>query len=498
MGWFNDVADTISDKVESIGNSVVQGANDIADGSAFNKDGWMTNFVQDNIPLGGEVTAIFHAAAGNEDYAQVAAIKGLATTVEFGVMAGATALGGPVLGGAVSGFLNPLIGQGIEGAFHGVGETNNVAPGDGLPVFTDADAWSRAAIHGVVGGLTGAAIGGFGSKSLEETAVNTVFRDGEGELIGGAAISTDLLEGGTSRTVIRNEEGELLGQGAANTLEDGQVMRTVLRDDEGELLNQPITTIEEGATGDVGVDDGMLRRTVFRDDAGNVLDEPLNSIEGEAIGAATFSKEWFGDKATTAPYKGIDQGINYAGDKVDNALVDAAGVPREAGDAPDANYLRSSTPGLGSFTASVANSSHGAATAGDPEAQSPTDGSAPDSSDAGWSGVDAESLTTTAFSGIDGTSVGSGDGSDLGLDAGPPPDAVALGQFGDVDSAPQDLGFDQSPAPAEYEFTSDPVDSPVVDAPAMDAPETPPNEFAASVSSVDAVASSANDVWDGV
>lgn len=72
---------------------------------SVSKDGALTNFVQDYVPAGGFVTAIFHAAAGNEEYAQYAAVKGLSTTVVTGA-AVVGSLGGPagaVLAGGLAG-----------------------------------------------------------------------------------------------------------------------------------------------------------------------------------------------------------------------------------------------------------------------------------------------------------------------------------------------------------------------------------------------------------
>lgn len=69
------------------------------------KDGAITNFVQDYVPAGGFITAIAHAAAGNDEYAQYAAVKGVSTTLVT-VAAVAGSLGGPagaILAGGLAG-----------------------------------------------------------------------------------------------------------------------------------------------------------------------------------------------------------------------------------------------------------------------------------------------------------------------------------------------------------------------------------------------------------
>ncbi|MEZ5255502.1 MAG: hypothetical protein R2705_00985 [Ilumatobacteraceae bacterium] len=114
MGWFSSVAEAFEDAgeafvdtMEDVGDGIATGAEGFAAG--FDKDGWLTEAVQDYVPGGGFVTAIAHSAAGNNDYAELAAVKGLSTTASTVVSVAATAVLGPVAGGAVGGALGPVI-----------------------------------------------------------------------------------------------------------------------------------------------------------------------------------------------------------------------------------------------------------------------------------------------------------------------------------------------------------------------------------------------------
>ena len=85
---------------------------------AFSKDGAVTNFVQDYVPGGGLVTAAVHGIAGNRDYAEYAAVKGLSSTVSTAISA-VGILGGP--GGAIlAGGLSAVSSNLIEGGFKGL------------------------------------------------------------------------------------------------------------------------------------------------------------------------------------------------------------------------------------------------------------------------------------------------------------------------------------------------------------------------------------------
>jgi hypothetical protein len=69
--------------VENLGETVIGGIGDIADGSFLDKDGWGTEFFEGEIPFGGFVTAGFHEAAGNSDHAEAAVMHGIVRTLEF-------------------------------------------------------------------------------------------------------------------------------------------------------------------------------------------------------------------------------------------------------------------------------------------------------------------------------------------------------------------------------------------------------------------------------
>ena len=84
---------------------------------AFSKDGIFTQFVEDYVPGGGFVTAIVHAAAGNEEHAQAAALKGVTTTISTaGAIAGGM-VGGP-MGAAAGGMLGAAAANLFEDAAH--------------------------------------------------------------------------------------------------------------------------------------------------------------------------------------------------------------------------------------------------------------------------------------------------------------------------------------------------------------------------------------------
>jgi hypothetical protein len=116
------------------------------------KDGFLTNFFQDNIPFAGLLSAAIHGIRGNKHHAEYAAVKGFATGVE-GLAAAAGALGGPA--GAM---LGAAIGA---AARHGVEA--------GLRGELDPSVRGKIAPFSLEGMLTdmaiGAALGGAGSAS---------------------------------------------------------------------------------------------------------------------------------------------------------------------------------------------------------------------------------------------------------------------------------------------------------------------------------------------
>jgi hypothetical protein len=115
----------------------------------FSKNGFVTNFAQDYVPGGGFVTAIFHAAAGNEDYAQYAAVKGVSSTI---VTAGAvvgTLAGGP--GGAIA--AGALAGAAASAWEGGMRTTLQPSVKGKLDPLSVEGVLVAGAIGGVAGGL---------------------------------------------------------------------------------------------------------------------------------------------------------------------------------------------------------------------------------------------------------------------------------------------------------------------------------------------------------
>ncbi len=111
------VGEATIDAAEAVGEATIDAAEAVGDAavvagegldSAFSKDGLMTKLIEENVPGAGLVTAGIHAAAGNEEYAQLAAIRGVGTGISFA--AGAVgSLGGPV--GGVAGSVLGDMGQ---------------------------------------------------------------------------------------------------------------------------------------------------------------------------------------------------------------------------------------------------------------------------------------------------------------------------------------------------------------------------------------------------
>ncbi len=105
-----DGIEAIGDGLVEVGNWTAEAASDIGEflDDATSKDGWLTNFVTDWVPGGGLVTAGIHAAAGNYDYAEYAAVKGASTLAT----AAAAAAGGVLLGPAGAILLGAAVGAG--------------------------------------------------------------------------------------------------------------------------------------------------------------------------------------------------------------------------------------------------------------------------------------------------------------------------------------------------------------------------------------------------
>ncbi len=113
FSFFEDIGKAVVSAAKTVGNAVVKAANVVADG--FSKDGAVTNFVQNYVPLGGLVTAAVHGIAGNRDYAEYAAVKGLSTTVSTAISA-VGVLGGPA-GAMLASGVGAVAGNLIEGGF---------------------------------------------------------------------------------------------------------------------------------------------------------------------------------------------------------------------------------------------------------------------------------------------------------------------------------------------------------------------------------------------
>lgn len=94
--WTAEAVDAAGDAFEDLGDAL----GEVTDALGMGKDGWFTNFVQDYIPGGGAITAMFHSAAGHNDYAEYAAMRGLSTLLQAGAAVAGTLLAGPA-GGAL-------------------------------------------------------------------------------------------------------------------------------------------------------------------------------------------------------------------------------------------------------------------------------------------------------------------------------------------------------------------------------------------------------------
>lgn len=104
--FMEDVGEGYLAAFEVIGEGIVELGEELDD--AFSKEGWMTTFMEDTFPGGGLITAAVHAAAGNTDYAEMAALKGGASAIEFGFSYAGSKLGGPL-----GGMAGAAIGSGL-------------------------------------------------------------------------------------------------------------------------------------------------------------------------------------------------------------------------------------------------------------------------------------------------------------------------------------------------------------------------------------------------
>lgn len=178
------------------GNALAKAANATGDWleKGVSKDGAITNFVQDYVPAGGFITAIAHAAAGNNAYAQYAAVKGVSTTVVT-VAAVAGSLGGPagailaggLAGAAVSaweGGMKTVLDPTVKGKLTDLSVENVLISG--------AIGAAGAAVGVGVGKLAGAAGKSLSSKFGKATAteVGTVVQFTRGRA--GAVVGTKL------------------------------------------------------------------------------------------------------------------------------------------------------------------------------------------------------------------------------------------------------------------------------------------------------------------
>lgn len=193
-------AQAIGDSAELLtakaGNAMATAANATGDWieQGVTKDGAITNFVQDYVPAGGFVTAIAHAAAGNEEYAQYAAVKGVSTTV---VTAAAVAgsLGGPA-GAILAGGLAGAAVSAWEGGMKTVLDPSVQGKLDDLSVenvlISGAIGAAGAAVGVGLGKVAGAAGKAWSSKFPKATAteIGTVVQFTRGRA--GAVVGTKL------------------------------------------------------------------------------------------------------------------------------------------------------------------------------------------------------------------------------------------------------------------------------------------------------------------
>ncbi len=165
--FFEEQVDLIGQGLEQIGKGLeeagrwmYQATKDVGKflDDATSKDGWLTNFVQDYIPGGGLVTAAVHAAAGNFDYAEYAAVKGASTLAQAAItVAGGMLLGpaGAILGGMVAGAVGNLFESGMK-------KYLQASVKDKIADFSAESLLLDVGIGGLAGGLGAAARGPIG------------------------------------------------------------------------------------------------------------------------------------------------------------------------------------------------------------------------------------------------------------------------------------------------------------------------------------------------
>ncbi len=91
LGAVGVVGKTMMGDLEGAASDIGDAAKDVAD--SVSKDGSVTNFFQDYVPGGGLLTAGVHAAAGNTEHAELAAVKGVGTATAAVVAAAGAAMG---------------------------------------------------------------------------------------------------------------------------------------------------------------------------------------------------------------------------------------------------------------------------------------------------------------------------------------------------------------------------------------------------------------------
>lgn len=151
---------------------------------AFSKDGYFTRFVEENVPGGGYVTAIAHAAAGNDDHAVAALLKGGATGMETLLTVGGGLVGGPA-GAAAGGALGAGARNLFEGAMH------DLVPDEMQDRFRETDFASLATdmAFGAAFGVTGVQTSSRLTKAAAKEGINEVSED-----VIKNAIARDLLK----------------------------------------------------------------------------------------------------------------------------------------------------------------------------------------------------------------------------------------------------------------------------------------------------------------
>ena len=157
-GVISAISSGVSSAVKWTGGAVTDAAKWTAGAAktvakSVSKDGVFTNFVQDYVPGGGFVTAAVHAAAGNTDYAEYAAVKGVSTTITTAASV-AGSLGGPA-GAALAGAAGAGVANVWESSMRGTLQSsvkNKIDPFSVQGLATDM-------AFGAAGSLAGAGAG---------------------------------------------------------------------------------------------------------------------------------------------------------------------------------------------------------------------------------------------------------------------------------------------------------------------------------------------------